>query len=81
MASAPWAPNAEGLATIASLFHEYSQPSANQVEIYGRLQQCSAVPDFNNYLAFLLSQAAVRRRRGPAPRILQRSPRHPGQAA
>jgi hypothetical protein len=27
------------------------------------LQQCSAVPDFNNYLAYLLSQAVVRRLR------------------
>jgi transportin-1 len=61
---AQWAPNAEGLAAIATLFLEYSQPSANQAEIYGRLQQCSAVPDFNNYLAFLLSQATVRLLRG-----------------
>lgn len=34
--------------------------SVSLVQIYARLQQCSAVPDFNNYLAFLLSQASVR---------------------
>ena len=29
-------------------------------QIYAALEQCRAVPDFNNYLAYLLSQAAVR---------------------
>jgi hypothetical protein len=29
-------------------------------QIFARLEQCSAVPDFNNYLAYVLSRATVR---------------------
>ena len=55
-----WVPDASGLATIAQLFSEYSVVGANQGQIYARLQQCSARPDFNNYLVHLLGQSTVR---------------------
>jgi hypothetical protein len=54
-----WSPDVSGLATIAQLFSEYSVVGANQGQIYARLQQCSARPDFNNYLVHLLGQSTV----------------------
>lgn len=40
-------------------------------QIHARLQQCSAAPDFNNYLVYLLGQAAV-----STVRLLSTWPRH-----
>ena len=55
-----WRPDAAGLATLVALLTEYRQPGANQAQVYARLEQCRGVPDFNNYLAFLLASATAR---------------------
>jgi transportin-1 len=51
-----WVPQQEGVSQILQLLTEYRQPGANQQQMYQRLQQCAQIPDFNNYLAFLLTQ-------------------------
>ncbi|KAL3146894.1 hypothetical protein ABBQ38_014866 [Trebouxia sp. C0009 RCD-2024] len=56
-ASAPtWAPQEPGVQQICYLLSEYQKPGTNQSQILAQLEECKNIPDFNNYLAFILSQ-------------------------
>ncbi|ABP01032.1 predicted protein [Ostreococcus lucimarinus CCE9901] len=50
-----WTPNGDGAARIIQMIAEYLDPRANQREMLGRLEQCAGFPDFNNYLAHVLT--------------------------
>lgn len=41
---------------ICYLLSEYQKPGTNQSQILAQLDECKNIPDFNNYLAFILSQ-------------------------
>ena len=55
MSAHAWSPAAEGSAQIVALISEYLDPRANQREMLGRLEACAKFPDFNNYLAHVLT--------------------------
>lgn len=50
-----WQPKSEGVEQIVKLFAECLQPGVNQSQIFSKLQQCSAFPDFNNYLVHIFA--------------------------
>ena len=50
-----WAPATAGTAQIVALIAEYLDPRANQREMLGRLERCATFPDFNLYLAHVLT--------------------------
>ncbi|KAH7437698.1 hypothetical protein KP509_05G084500, partial [Ceratopteris richardii] len=54
MASPVWQPQEEGLRGICVLLQEHRAPSADQTRVFQQLQQFSQLPDFNNYLAYIL---------------------------
>lgn len=47
--------NEQLLHQIASLLTEVHNPNSNQSEVYAQLDQCKAMPDFNNYLAYIFA--------------------------
>ncbi|MCO5611248.1 hypothetical protein L7F22_065500 [Adiantum nelumboides] len=57
MASPVWQPQEEGLIGICALLQEHRAPSADQTRVFQQLQQFSQLPDFNNYLTFILCRA------------------------
>lgn len=57
-ASVPWQPQEEGLRKICGLLEQQISPSsADKSQFWQELQQYSQLPDFNNYLAFILARA------------------------
>ena len=62
-------------ATHAASHAALTRPPKKQ--IFARLEQCSAVPDFNSYLAFVLSRATARAPRASALPALAHAPRSP----
>jgi hypothetical protein len=59
MATAVWQPQQEGLKEICDLLEQYRLPTVDQSRIWQQHQRCSQLPDFNNYLAFILCRAEV----------------------
>ncbi|XP_024377334.1 transportin-1 isoform X1 [Physcomitrium patens] len=57
MATALWQPQEEGLKEICGLLEQYRLPTVDQSRIWQQHQSCSQLPDFNNYLAFILCRA------------------------
>lgn len=57
MATALWQPQEEGLKEICGLLEQYRLPTVDQSRIWQQHQSCSQLPDFNNYLAFILCHA------------------------
>ncbi|XP_024516729.1 transportin-1 isoform X2 [Selaginella moellendorffii] len=53
----PWQPREEGVNEICALLQEGKRPNADQARIFEQLQRCSQVPDFNNYLVFILCRS------------------------
>ncbi|GMG98868.1 hypothetical protein Nepgr_000708 [Nepenthes gracilis] len=54
-----WKPQEEGLKEICGLLEQHISPSStsDKSQIWQQLQHYSQFPDFNNYLAFILSRA------------------------
>eukprot|EP00898_Chlorokybus_atmophyticus_P008623 jgi/Chlat1/8762/Chrsp90S08112 len=52
-----WEPQVEGVVQICRLLTEYMSPGADQARILRQLQACAQFPDFNNYLAHVLTRA------------------------
>lgn len=52
-----WQPSQEGLDQILNLLRQ-SQSTDSQTQIYvqSKLEELNAYPDFNNYLAFVMSR-------------------------
>lgn len=59
MATAVWRPQEDGLKEICGLLEQYRLPTVDQSRIWQQHQRCSQLPDFNNYLAFILCRAEV----------------------
>lgn len=57
MATTIWQPKEEGLREICGLLEEYRSPTSDQARIWQQLQRYSQLPDFGNYLAFILARA------------------------
>jgi len=57
MATTIWQPKEEGLREICGLLEEYRCPTSDQARIWQQLQRYSQLPDFGNYLAFILARA------------------------
>nr|PNR26375.1 hypothetical protein PHYPA_030950 [Physcomitrium patens] len=57
MATAAWQPQEDGLKEICGLLEQYRLPTVDQSRIWQQHQGCSQLPDFNNYLAFILCRA------------------------
>lgn len=61
MAFSPsFAPDPSNLTALVQLLSDFRHPGADQAAVYARLVACEAVPDFNSYLAHLLTQSAAR---------------------
>lgn len=60
-ASAPWSPQEEGFKEICGLLEQQisHSSSADKSQIWQQLQHYSQLPDFNNYLVFILARAEV----------------------
>ncbi|KAL9333162.1 hypothetical protein Peur_073301 [Populus x canadensis] len=58
-AAAAWQPQEEGFKEICGLLEHQISPTstADKLQIWQQLQNFSQLPDFNNYLAFILSRA------------------------
>nr|XP_034927510.1 transportin-1-like isoform X1 [Populus alba] len=58
-AAAAWQPQEEGFKEICGLLEHQISPTstADKLQIWQQLQNFSQFPDFNNYLAFILSRA------------------------
>ncbi|XP_074589452.1 transportin-1-like [Curcuma longa] len=52
-----WQPREEGLREICALLEEHISPNSDQSRILQRLQHYNQLPDFNNYLVFILAHA------------------------
>lgn len=76
--AAGWQPQEEGLKEICDLLEQYRLPTVDQSRIWQQHQRCSQLPDFNNYLAFILCRAEVRLNLISHPSIhqLRRNPDH-----
>ncbi|KAG0595592.1 hypothetical protein M758_UG179600 [Ceratodon purpureus] len=57
MATAVWQPQEGELKEICGLLEQYRLPTVDQSRIWQQHQRCSQLPDFNNYLAFILCRA------------------------
>lgn len=57
MAMAVWQPQEGELKQICGLLEQYRLPTLDQSRIWQQHQRCSQLPDFNNYLAFILCRA------------------------
>lgn len=55
--AAQWRPRPEGLEKMCALFRETNQSNEQRAKSFQQLQALSAHPEFNNYLAFILSSA------------------------
>ena len=51
-----WQPQQEGVEQIAELLREYTKPNCDQKLMFKKLQECSQFPDFNSYLALILTK-------------------------
>ncbi|GAX84819.1 hypothetical protein CEUSTIGMA_g12240.t1 [Chlamydomonas eustigma] len=51
-----WEPQQAGLLQLACLLSEFQKPGSNQSLILNQLDQYKAIPDFNNYLAFIFAR-------------------------
>lgn len=58
-AAALWQPREDGLREICGLLEQQISPSSDQARIWQQLQQYNQLPDFNNYLVFILAHAEV----------------------
>ncbi|KAI9127995.1 hypothetical protein K1719_000988 [Acacia pycnantha] len=58
-ANAPWSPQEEGIKEICGLLEKQisHSSSADKAQIWQQLQHYSQLPDFNNYLVFILARA------------------------
>ncbi|XP_042462671.1 transportin-1-like isoform X2 [Zingiber officinale] len=56
-AAALWQPREEGLREICALLEEHISPNSDQSRILQQLQHYNQLPDFNNYLVFILAHA------------------------
>ncbi|XP_042471730.1 transportin-1-like [Zingiber officinale] len=56
-AAAVWQPQEEGLREICALLEEHISPNSDQSRILQQLQHYNQLPDFNNYLVFILAHA------------------------
>jgi hypothetical protein len=54
-----WNPQEQGLREICLLLQEHRAPSSDQARIFLHLQQLTRLPDFSNYLAFILCRGEV----------------------
>lgn len=54
-----WKPQEEGFREICGLLEQQISPASDKSQIWQQLQHYSQFPDFNNYLAFILSRAQV----------------------
>ena len=57
-----WQPREDGLSEICALLEQQISPSSAAVDksqIWKQLQHFSQIPDFNNYLVFILVRAQV----------------------
>lgn len=54
-----WQPREEGLREICALLEEHISPNSDQSRILQQLQHYNQLPDFNNYLVFILAHAEV----------------------
>ncbi|CAN4112585.1 unnamed protein product [Withania somnifera] len=52
-----WQPQEEGFREICGLLEQQMSPTSDKSQIWQQLQHYSQFPDFNNYLAFILSRA------------------------
>eukprot|EP00897_Mesotaenium_endlicherianum_P000797 jgi/Mesen1/10718/ME000090S10178 len=57
MAGQVWQPAEEGYNQICKLLNEYLLPGVNQALIFQQLEEYSKIPEFNNYLTFILCRA------------------------
>ncbi|WOL18764.1 transportin-1 [Canna indica] len=57
MAAALWQPREDGLREICALLEQQISPNCDQQRIWQKLQQYNQLPDFNNYLVFILARA------------------------
>lgn len=53
-----WQPEEEATAKICNLFAEVQNNGSNQSQVLAQLERCRAFPDFNNYLALIVSQGS-----------------------
>ncbi|RWW16752.1 hypothetical protein GW17_00019343 [Ensete ventricosum] len=58
-ATALWQPREEGLREICGLLEPHISPNSDQSRIWQQLQHYNQLPDFNNYLVFILAHAEV----------------------
>ncbi|CAL9040249.1 transportin-1-like isoform X2 [Musa acuminata AAA Group] len=56
-ATALWQPRDEGLREICGLLEQHISPNSDQSRIWQQLQHYNQLPDFNNYLVFILAHA------------------------
>ncbi|WOL11529.1 transportin-1 [Canna indica] len=56
-AAALWQPREEGLREICGLLEQHISPTSDQFRMWQQLQHCNQLPDFNNYLVFILAHA------------------------
>lgn len=54
-----WQPEEEATAKICNLFAEFQHNGSNQSQVLAQLERCREFPDFNNYLALILSQGST----------------------
>lgn len=54
-----WQPQEQGIKEICGLLEQQISPVSDKSQIWQQLQHYSQFPDFNNYLAFILSHAEV----------------------
>lgn len=59
MATVDWQPQEGRLKEICGLLEQYRLPTVDQSRIWQQLQRCRTLPDFNNYLAFIMCRAEV----------------------
>ncbi|MQL89605.1 hypothetical protein Taro_022175 [Colocasia esculenta] len=55
-AAAVWQPQEEGFREICGLLEQHISPTSDQPRIWEQLQRYNQFPDFNNYLAFILTR-------------------------
>lgn len=55
-----WQPQEEGFREICGLLEQQISPASDKSQIWNQLQHYSQFPDFNNYLAFILSRAQTK---------------------
>ncbi|XP_057974190.1 transportin-1 [Malania oleifera] len=56
-ATATWQPQENGVNEICAVLEQHISPASDKSQIWQQLQHFSQFPDFNNYLAFILTRA------------------------